>query len=315
MSRVRAKSERIIAATPTTVYNAIKDYQTTRPQILTPNYLNYKVEKGGVGDGTVISYHLHAAGRERPYHINVMESKRGTEITERDTGSSLVTTWTVKPVNGGEQTKVRIATEWQGSGGVGGFFERTFAPLGLQSIYNKILVLLADEVQPAGASVAEDEDRPSNDLIIRTVALGVVAGLRSMMPLALLNWTTPSEEGEGSSLASRLSNLPATRISVTTAALGEIFADKLPTTPSRIKPGPLLGRIAIGGQAGATMFQRANRPAVMGAAIGAAGATLGSFIGYYSRTLLDKNTKVPDTVWGTVEDVIAFSLGLFAVRS
>ena len=315
MSRVRATSERIIAAKPETVYDAINDYRTIRPQILTPNFLNYKVEKGGNGDGTVISYNLQAAGRERPYHMNVIESKRGTEITERDTGSSLVTTWTVKPVNGGEQTKVRIATEWQGSGGVGGFFERTFAPLGLQSIYSTMLSLLADEVQPAGAIVAEDENKPSNDLIIHTAALGVVAGMRSMIPLALLDWTKPAAEGEDNSLVSRLSNLPAARISVTTAALGEIIADKLPNTPSRIKPGPFLGRIAIGGQVGSTMFRRANKSAIMGAAIGATGATVGTLIGYYSRTTLDKTTKVPDPVWGVTEDIIAFSLGLFAVRS
>ena len=314
MSRVRATSERIIAAKPETVYGAINDYRTVRPQILTPNFLNYKVEKGGNGDGTVVSYNLQAAGRERSYHMNVIESKRGTEITEHDTGSSLVTTWTVKPVNDGEQSQVRIATEWQGSSGMGGFFERTFAPLGLQSIYSKMLSLLADEVQPAGAVIAEDENKPSNDLIIRTAALGIVAGMRSMMPLALLNWTNPPAEGEDTSLAGRLSNLPAARISVTTAALGEIIADKLPNTPSRIKPGPFLGRIAIGGQVGSTMFRRANKSALMGAAIGAAGATLGTLIGYYSRTTLDKNTGVPDTVWAVTEDAIAFSLGLYAVR-
>ena len=313
MSRVRATSERIIAAKPATVYAALRDYRTTRPQILTPNYLDYHVERGGNGDGTVVSYRLQAAGRERPYHMQVMESKRGTEITEHDTGSSLVTTWTVKPVEDGSQSKVRVVTEWQGSNGMGGFFERTFAPLGLQGIYSKVLSQLADEVQPAGATPAAD-DETSTDLILRTAALGVVAGMRSMMPLALLNWTNPPSEGEDSSLAGRLSNLPAARLSVTTAALGEIFADKLPNTPSRIKPGPLLGRIAIGGQAGATMFRRANRPALMGAAIGAAGAALGAFVGYYSRQALDKTTKAPDAVWGTAEDVIAFSLGLFAVR-
>lgn len=314
MSRVRATSERIIAAKPETVYNAIKDYRTTRPQILTPNYLEYKVEKGGDGDGTVVRFRLQAAGRERPYHMNVIESKRGTEITERDTDSTLVTTWTVKPMSDGEQTKVRIATEWQGSGGMGGFFERTFAPLGLQSIYSKILSLLADEVQPAGAVTAEDENKPGNDLIMRTAAIGIVAGLRSMMPLALLNWTNPVTEGEDSSLAERLSNLPAARISITTAALGEIIADKLPSTPSRLKPGPLLGRIAIGGQSGAALFRRANKSALMGAAIGAAGAALGSVIGYYARTTLDKNTRVADPVWAVTEDLIAFSLGIFAVR-
>ena len=54
-------------------------------------------------------------------------------LTESDTGSSLVTTWTVTPE--GRDSRVRIRTRWQGAGGVGGFFERLFAPRVLRGIY------------------------------------------------------------------------------------------------------------------------------------------------------------------------------------
>ena len=56
--------------------------------------------------------------------------------------SSLVTTFTVDGVaaadasSGGEQSRVRIRTTWQGAGGIGGFFERTFAPRAMRSIYD-----------------------------------------------------------------------------------------------------------------------------------------------------------------------------------
>jgi hypothetical protein len=47
--------------------------------------------------------------------------------------SSAVTTFTVRPEGGA--SRVKIATTWQGAGGVGGFFERLFAPRVLRGIY------------------------------------------------------------------------------------------------------------------------------------------------------------------------------------
>jgi hypothetical protein len=54
-------------------------------------------------------------------------------LSESDTASTLVTTFTVSPAGSG--STVRIDTCWQGAGGVGGFFERTFAPRVLRQIY------------------------------------------------------------------------------------------------------------------------------------------------------------------------------------
>lgn len=147
MAQVHAQSERVIAARPEEVYATLIDYQHKRPAILTPNFLDYTVESGGNGEGTVIRYRLQAAGRERPYHIQVSEPVKGKVITEKDTNSSLLTTWTLTPVQNGQQTKVQIASEWEGAGGIGGFFEKTFAPKGLQRIYDQMLAQLAQEVQ------------------------------------------------------------------------------------------------------------------------------------------------------------------------
>jgi hypothetical protein len=54
-------------------------------------------------------------------------------LSESDTGSSLVTTFTVTPNGAGSH--VRIETRWQGAKGIGGFFERTFAPRVLRRTY------------------------------------------------------------------------------------------------------------------------------------------------------------------------------------
>lgn len=154
MSHIRVETERVVAARPEEVYSVLSDYKEQRPKILTPNFLEYTVEKGGRGAGTEVRYRLHAARRERPYHIRVKEPLKGTVLTEQDTNSSLVTTWTIMPVQDGQQTNVHIISEWQGGSGIGGFFERTFAPLGLRRIYRTMLASLASLV----ASPKTNED-------------------------------------------------------------------------------------------------------------------------------------------------------------
>jgi len=139
MSKIQVKNERVVNAKPEEVYDVIKDYKEKRPLFLTPNFLDYQVEQGGKGDGTVVQYRLQAARRERPYRMRVNEPVRGQVIQERDANSSLVTTWMVSPLEGGQQSKVSIVTDWEGGQGVGGFFERTFAPLGLHRIYDRML--------------------------------------------------------------------------------------------------------------------------------------------------------------------------------
>jgi hypothetical protein len=72
--------------------------------------------------------------------MRLSEPEPGRVLQETDENSSLVTTFTVDGVavdsSGGEQSRVRIRTTWQGAGGIGGFFERTFAPRAMRSIYD-----------------------------------------------------------------------------------------------------------------------------------------------------------------------------------
>jgi hypothetical protein len=147
MSHISVHSERVIDASPEEIFSALADYENKRSRILTPNFLNYRVEKGGQGSGTVISYVLQAAGRERSYQMYVDEPQRGRLLAERDSHSSLVTRWSVQPVDGSQSSLVIVESDWDGSGGVGGFFERTFAPLGLRRIYHDMLIALALLVQ------------------------------------------------------------------------------------------------------------------------------------------------------------------------
>ncbi len=152
MSRIHVEAERVINARPEDVYKFLANYREDRPRILPPNFQDYKVEQGGRGAGTVVTYRLQAGNRERAYRMQVEEPTRGRVIIERDTDSSLVTTWIVSPIAGG-QTLVTVTTEWDSRApGISGFFERTFAPLGLRRIYHDMLNRLAGTLSASAAT-------------------------------------------------------------------------------------------------------------------------------------------------------------------
>jgi uncharacterized protein YndB with AHSA1/START domain len=190
MSHIHVKAERIIDVKPEVVHETLTDYRWKRPQILTSNFLDYTVGKGGKGAGTEVHYRLRAARRERPYVMQIEEPIKGLAITEQDRNSSLLTTWTLTPIGNGERTKVRVDSEWEGGTGVGGFFERTFAPLGLQNIYSKILSNLAGLLQPSSNALEEGPpSRPAlpfliGGTVIATAGIAVVLILRNQQKYA-----------------------------------------------------------------------------------------------------------------------------------
>ena len=142
MATVTASATRAVDAPPERVLEFLRDYREARPRILPDNYSAYRVESGGHGDGTVIGYHFAAGGRERDYRLAVEEDGGG--LFERDQLSSFVSRWSVAPEGAGAQ--VTLESSWQGAGGIGGVFERTFAPLGLRRIYGEMLDKLAAEL-------------------------------------------------------------------------------------------------------------------------------------------------------------------------
>lgn len=142
MAQVTATAERTIDAPMEKVRELVADYADTRPRILTEQYRDYQVTEGGKGAGTKAKWKLQATSkRVRDVAATVTEPEPG-KLVETDANSSMVTTWTVRPAGGG--SVVRIETTWQGAGGIGGFFEKTFAPAGLKRIYDGVLGKLAE---------------------------------------------------------------------------------------------------------------------------------------------------------------------------
>ncbi|MBX7470285.1 SRPBCC family protein [Streptomyces sp. MAG02] len=146
MAQVEATTERIVAADPETVFDMLADYKDGRPKLLPEHFSEYQVREGGDGEGTLVHWKLQATSkRVRDCLLEVTEPTDG-QLVEKDRNSSMVTTWTVTPAGEG-RSKVVVSTVWNGAGGIGGFFERTFAPKGLGRIYDAILAKLAAEVE------------------------------------------------------------------------------------------------------------------------------------------------------------------------
>jgi uncharacterized protein YndB with AHSA1/START domain len=143
MAPIDLSSERTIAAPAETVYGYIADMREHHPNFLPPNFSEFTVESGGTGAGTVIRFALTAGGRTRRFHSVIAEPEPGRVLTESDLDSSAVTTFTVTPAD--EQScRVRIGCRWDGASGIGGFFERTFAPRAMRGILTDELNRLDD---------------------------------------------------------------------------------------------------------------------------------------------------------------------------
>ncbi|HUB55743.1 MAG TPA: SRPBCC family protein [Mycobacterium sp.] len=144
MGHVTAASTILINAEPTTVLSAVSDYQNIRPKILSSHYRDYQVLEGGQGRGTIASWKLQATkSRVRDVRANV--DVAGHAVIEKDANSTMITNWTVAPAGPG--SSVTVTTTWTGAGGVKGFFEKTFAPLGLKRIQGEVLANLKKELE------------------------------------------------------------------------------------------------------------------------------------------------------------------------
>ncbi|CAL9603044.1 SRPBCC family protein [Streptomyces albus] len=147
MAQVEATTQREIAAEPEKVFDTLADYTGARSELLPEQFSEYEVREGGDGEGTLVHWKLQATSkRVRDCLLEVTEPADG-ELVEKDRNSSMVTTWRVTPGQREKTARVTVTTVWNGAGGIGGFFERTFAPKGLARIYDQVLARLAAKVE------------------------------------------------------------------------------------------------------------------------------------------------------------------------
>src|SRR3569833_27395 len=121
MSEVVATAEHVVRAPVESVKAALADYEGARRRAMPEQFSDYRVEDGGTGAGTRVHWRFAATSkRVRDQLVEVAEPDADT-LVERDTNFSMVTT-------------VRVRTTWTGADGIGGYFERSFAPKGLRRV-------------------------------------------------------------------------------------------------------------------------------------------------------------------------------------
>jgi uncharacterized membrane protein len=154
----------------------------------------------------------------------------------------------------------------------------------------------------------------SLDLILFSAfGIGVVAGLRSLTAPAAVSWAAYLGwlNLQGSPLAFMGSIVTVVVSSL--LALGELGADLSPRIPRRTAPGPLAGRLLMGGLCGACLSAAAAQSLSIGALVGAAGGFIGAFAGYELRRRLVAGWNIRDVFVALTEDAIAIGLAFFLV--
>ncbi len=101
---------------------------------------------------------------------------------------------------------------------------------------------------------------------------------------------------------------------VSLLALGELIADKLPMTPSRLSAGPLLARVVTAAFSAIAIAIAMRQSVIVASIAGVLGAVGGAFGGYYARHSLVRRFGLPDFAIALIEDLIAVGGAFWLVR-
>lgn len=146
--------------------------------------------------------------------------------------------------------------------------------------------------------------------MLRSIALGAVAGMRAMTPFAVVaNAARKNELGTGGTLP-RLMSSPLVSAGALALAVGEMAGDKMKTAPDRIVTIGMIARTATGALAGATAAPQEKR--VLGALLGATAAVAASYITFHLRMAALR--RYGQTATGAIEDAIALGGAALAAR-
>lgn len=151
---------------------------------------------------------------------------------------------------------------------------------------------------------------PHRDTLLRVCLVGVASGFRSQSGLAVVALSSPAGEP---TWPARLFVSPWAKGVSATAAAGELVADKLPATPSRLGSTGFASRVALGALAASALAGRRRQPPAwwVAAAVGGAAAAGGTVAGAaWRRTARERGH--PDWPAAIVEDLAALALSYLA---
>ena len=124
-------------------------------------------------------------------------------------------------------------------------------------------------------------------LLVLALLIGVIAGLRSMTAPAVVSWAARLGWININSSWLAFLGYSWTPWILSIAALGELIADKLPSTPSRKMPPSFAFRIVSGSISGAAIGI-SHGSLLLGLVGGAIGAVIGTLGGAAARSALAK---------------------------
>jgi uncharacterized membrane protein len=159
-----------------------------------------------------------------------------------------------------------------------------------------------DKVERA-TQLANGGTKMNGSIYLLALLIGVIAGLRALTAPAVIAWAV--HFGWLDVTGTWLAFLGGgwIRWGWTVLALGELFTDQLPATPSRTVPMQFVGRLATGALSGAAIGASADH-AFGGAAAGIIGAVIGTLGGARVRARL-AGAFHNDHPAALIEDVVA----------
>lgn len=153
---------------------------------------------------------------------------------------------------------------------------------------------------------------------LRALALGAVAGMRSLTAPAILSWEAARHRDVNPEL--RLADTPFETLAtpgvsntLVALAVGEMVLDKLPMTPARTKAMSVAFRLLSGAAVGSAVFAAERRSPAPGLLLGAVGALAATYGMFALRQKADRKLNAPDSLLGAVEDVLAVGSGIGAL--
>jgi polyketide cyclase/dehydrase/lipid transport protein len=144
---LHAEASAHVSGSAADVYRMIADYRVGHARIIPPRYLrNLRVEEGGHGAGTVISYDVVAFGRTNHARARITEPEPGRVLVETDLDKGAVTSFVVEPI-GAAKSRVTIKTDMPTRSGLLGAIERALIRRFLKRVYVAELALLDGELR------------------------------------------------------------------------------------------------------------------------------------------------------------------------
>ena len=149
----------------------------------------------------------------------------------------------------------------------------------------------------------------------QVLSIGTLAGMRTSSGPAIASQVL------GHNYSKRLKSSPLNFMQskkvanvLTALIVVELIGDKLPSTPNRTNPGGIIFRGLSGALAGASIYKASGNNVLTGTLVGAATAVASTYISFFLRKSIVKNTSIMDPIIGALEDALVIGAGVGLAR-